>query len=375
MAIEPGRGETAVPLRSAFLGVVLAVVGVGAAVVFASSLGRLASTPRMYGWTWDFQIEDSQTSACNANDHGIAPDHAVAALAAACLQNVEVNGRPITGWGFVPIRGTIGAGTVSGHEPSAPDEVALGSVTLHALHKHVGDVVRVSGSNGPRPYRIVGTVVLPRLGDPQPLADGAAFTQRGLAALTKNPQDGNFSRYLLGDYAAGADRAAFARRVGTTSRRSHQAFQLGRVIGPAVPVEVDRVRQISWFPAVLASLLAGLGLAAVGHALITGVRRRRRDLAVLKTLGFDRRQVRTTVAWQATTLAAVGLLVGLPLGIVVGNLAWRVVADGLGVSTATVTPALVLLALPVVIVALNLVAFFPANAAARARPAIALQVE
>jgi hypothetical protein len=40
-----------------------------------------------------------------------------------------------------------------------------------------------------------------------------------------------------------------------------------------------------------------------------------------------------------------------------------------------VTPALVLLALPVVIVALNLVAFFPANAAARARPALALQVE
>ena len=58
------------------------------------------------------------------------------------------------------------------------------------------------------------------------------------------------------------------------------------------------------------------------------VRRRRRDFAVLKTLGFDRGQVRATVAWQATTLAALGVALGVPLGIVIGDAVWRLIADG-----------------------------------------------
>ena len=41
---------------------------------------------------------------------------------------------------------------------------------------------------------------------------------------------------------------------------------------------------------------------------------------MLKTLGFDRGQVRMTVAWQATTVAGIGLLVGIPLGGSVGSL-------------------------------------------------------
>jgi predicted lysophospholipase L1 biosynthesis ABC-type transport system permease subunit len=212
------------------------------------------------------------------------------------------------------------------------------------------------------------------LDDPQPLADGAVFTSRGFAAIT-DAADGNFSRYLLGVYADGADRAAFAHRVDTISRKLGEDAGVGGITGPAVPVEIDHVRQIGWLPALLATLFAGLGLAAVGHALVTGVRRRRRELAVLQTLGFNRRQIRMTVAWQATTLAVVGLVVGLPLGILVGNLAWRVVADGLGVATTSVTPLLALLLLPAVVVLLNVVAFFPANAAARARPALALAVE
>jgi hypothetical protein len=374
MAVEPGRGETAVPLRSAFLGVVLGVVGVGAAVVFASSLGHLASTPRLYGSTWDFNIRDNALH-CDRSNHGLARDPALASLAAVCIENVEVEGRPVIAWGFAPVRGAISAETVSGHAPRGPNEVALGSATLQALGKRVGDVVHANGSKGPVAYRIVGRVVLPRLGDPQPLADGAAFSGRGLAAIT-DPNDQNFSRYLLGTFARGADRAAFSRRIASIERGLGEVGPPSfKVMGPAVPVEVDRLRQIGWFPAALASLLAFLGLAAVSHALVTGVRRRRREFAVLKTLGFDRRQVRVNVAWQATTLAVVGLALGLPLGLVVGNLAWGVVAEGLGVSKITAIPPLVLLVFPAAVAVLNLVAFFPANAAARARPAVALQVE
>ena len=35
---------------------------------------------------------------------------------------------------------------------------------------------------------------------------------------------------------------------------------------------------------------------------------------MLKTLGFSRRQLVATVAWQATTVACVGVVIGVPLG-------------------------------------------------------------
>ena len=45
MAIDPGPGRSAVPVRSVFFGAILGIVGVTAAVVFASSLDQLTATP------------------------------------------------------------------------------------------------------------------------------------------------------------------------------------------------------------------------------------------------------------------------------------------------------------------------------------------
>ena len=119
-----------------------------------------------------------------------------------------------------------------------------------------------------------------------------------------------------------------------------------------------------------------LALLAVGHALVTSVRRRRRELAVLKTLGFDRRQIRATIAWQATTLATVGLIIGIPAGIIIGNLVWRLVANGLGVATTATIPTLaILLTVAGALAVVNLIAFFPARAAAQTRPAVVLRSE
>lgn len=69
----------------------------------------------------------------------------------------------------------------------------------------------------------------------------------------------------------------------------------------------------------LASVVALLSLATTAHVLISTSRRSRRDLAILKALGFVRGQVRRAVAWQASTLALVSLVFGLPLGIALGR--------------------------------------------------------
>src|SRR5207244_5241347 len=109
------------------------------------------------------------------------------------------------------------------------------------------------------------------------------------------------------------------------------------------PNNVANLRRVDVVPRVLGGLLAIIGLAATAHALVTGVRRRRHDLAILRTMGFVRRQVGATVMWQATTLALIGLVIGLPLGFAAGRWIWSLVAGGLGVATDPLVPALVLL--------------------------------
>jgi len=371
MALERGRGRSAVPVRSAFVGAVLGVFGVTAVFVFASSLNHLVVTPRLYGWTWDFSAPDNTTAnvnSCIRSDYGLRKEPGVGALASVCEEtdNIELDAHETTGWSFTSLRGTIEPEIVAGRAPATPLEVALGSTTLHTLAKHIGDTVQAAGPHGKHEYLIVGQAAFPAIGQIQPLADGAAFTGPGFAPLF---DPNNFSHYLVGQFTPNANRATVLHWIATNP-------DLGPATVASLPVEIDRIHQIDWLPTTLAVLLAVLALIAVGHALITAVRRRRRELALLKTLGFTRRQVRTTIAWQATTLATIGLLIGLPTGLIAGRLAWRLIANNLGVTNTSTTPTVALaLVIPATIALVNLVAFLPARTAAHTRPAVTLRSE
>jgi hypothetical protein len=283
--------------------------------------------------------------------------------------NLQLDGRPVIVWGFTSLRGTLGPQVVAGREPKSPNEIALGASSLDELGKSIGDTVRGDGPDGSHRYRIVGRGVFPKLDSAQPLANGAALTGAGFARLL-SPTNLNIGTvYAAVRDSPSADPATVEHRVADIA-------DVGRPFGPTVPVEVDRLRQVNWLPVTLAGLLSLLALLAVGHALVTSVRRRRRDLAVLKTLGFDRGQIRATIAWQATTLALVGLIIGIPAGILVGSFVWRQVATGLGMATTPQIPVLaLLLTIPAALVAVNLIAYAPARAAARTRPAVALRSE
>src|SRR5207249_6876735 len=129
-------------------------------------------------------------------------------------------------------------------------------------------------------------------------------------------------------------------------------------------------------PLVLAALLGGLAAATLAHLLVTSIHRRRRDLAILKTLGFASGQVRTTVAWQATTLAVLAVLVGVPAGVVAGRWVWILFAHQLGIVAVPTVPVVTLAVLAAVaVVVANLVAVVPARVAARLHPALVLRSE
>ncbi len=206
---------------------------------------------------------------------------------------------------------------------------------------------------GTRTYRVVGRVVFPSVGEVQPLADGALFTADGVRPLLR--KGGNESHYLLVKYEPGANGEAIERALARQPQVRNVSSR-----PDITSVEVGRLGQIDAFPAILAALLAILALVAVGHTLVTSVRRRRRELALLKTFGFRRRQVGEAVAWQATTVAVIGLVAGIPIGLVAGRLIWRAVADSLGVAVVAELPVAALTATAVsALVLVNVIAFLP----------------
>ena len=142
------------------------------------------------------------------------------------------------------------------------------------------------------------------------------------------------------------------------------------------PAEIVNYRSMGAMPAVLAGALAAAAVAALGLTLVASVRRRRRDFALLKTLGFTRRQLAGAVAWQSTVLAVIGLAIGIPLGVVAGRLLWLAFARQLSAIPDPVVPASsIVLAAVTALVLANVVAAFPGRQAARTPPAVLLRAE
>ena len=173
---------------------------------------------------------------------------------------------------------------------------------------------------------------------------------------------------LLVSFTPGADRSA-------TLARIESEFP-GVVLRANRPADIENLRRVDHLPGLLAALFALIALLTVGNTLVNSVRRRRRDLAVLRTMGFVRRQVSSVVAWQATVVAVVAIVLGLPLGVAAGRSAWNLVTDRLGLPADAIVPGGLLVAVAAVtLIAANLVAVGPGILATRTPPATILHGE
>lgn len=96
----------------------------------------------------------------------------------------------------------------------------------------------------------------------------------------------------------------------------------------------------------------------------------------LKTLGLVRRELTRVVVWQAATVVAAGIVVGVPLSIALGRFLWTLFATQLDVVPSPVVPALdVLLIAAGALVAAVVVALALGRAAARTPAAALLRAE
>jgi len=150
----------------------------------------------------------------------------------------------------------------------------------------------------------------------------------------------------------------------------------GGVVGVLRPAEIANYRSIGTLPGLLGVALAAGAVIALGLTLVASVRRRRRELALLKTLGFTQLQLAATVAWQSTVAVALGIVVGVPLGIVVGRTLWNLFARDIHAVPFPSVPivTIVLVSLAALLLA-NVVAAMPGRIAARTPTALILRAE
>jgi ABC-type antimicrobial peptide transport system permease subunit len=219
--------------------------------------------------------------------------------------------------------------------------------------------------------------VLAPVSDTQSLGKGAVVSRRALtvfesalwnpSAFQIPPPGDAFVRFKPGTAQAAAI-AALERRLGGVNK-----VLVTSVTQPADVVNFGQVRDL---PQILAALLSVLAVITMVHLLVTAIQRRRRELAVLRTLGCVPRQISAAIAWQATAVAGIALALGIPLGLASGRALWSAVAGNLGVVVQPTIPWLwVALLVPAALILANLVAAVPAASAARIAPATILRAE
>ena len=367
MALEPGHGRTAVPVRSTLLAAIVGVAAVTATFTITESADHLADTPRLYGHNWDAVIGVGyESSYPDALVTRLREDRSIAEFTVGTVDEIRVGGDATGVLAMESIRGALSPTVLEGRAPAGSTEILLGTKTAGTLAAEIGDTVEGRVGDRASAFRVVGRGVLPdfALSGAGPLAfgNGVAMTAGGMRRLDPQAPRNLLLLGLAGTADAQATLARLQREASATP--------------PPRPADVGNWGRVDAFPYLAAALIGVAAAALLAQALLSSVRRRNRDLAILKTLGFERRAMRATVAWQASTVAAIGLLVGLPLGVGLGRFGWNLFAAELGVVPEPVAPAWsALLVIPAALLLANLVALVPAAIAARMRPAMVLRAE
>ncbi|MDT4985376.1 MAG: putative transport system permease protein [Pseudonocardiales bacterium] len=378
-ALESGRGPTAVPVRPALIGAVCGVLGVIAALTFWQGVSDATEHSERFGQT--FQL--GGFVGINGQDY-FPPDKVVAQLAA----NTDIAGvgdiradvatgpkgnSSLALFSFAHGSKPLDVIVTAGRAPASDNEVMLAPRSLAPLQTRIGSQVTLRGSNGSAVYAVTGIGLVPQ-GPENAYANGGLLTTAGYDAIFT----GFKYHFVLAALRDGADpHTAAAAAAGQITKAVGAPDGGGfSLTMPSPPVELVELRQMRVLPVALGVFLALLATGAVGHALATAARRRAHDIAVLRALGMTQRQCRWVVATQASILAVIGLLFGVPLGLAVGRTVWRAVADYTPLQYVAPTSvwALVLVA-PAALLIANVLAALPGRRAARLRISHVLRAE
>jgi FtsX-like permease family len=397
-AIDPGKHRESVPVRAALLGAVLAVTIVVATLTFGSSLNTLISRPALYGWNWNYALLNPPPQSTNL----LKSDPYVAAWSGYGSPDIQIDGTTVPAL-IGSVDAKVSPPLLSGHEVEGVDQIVLGAATMQQLHEHVGGTVLGSyGSPKDAPIyvpttrlTIVGTATLPAVGTALTLhpsmGTGAIISGRleppAMQRATKNPVralDGPALVFVrLRNGVSNSRALASLDRIAAVGDRVFAAVPDGQAAGDSVivepvqyPAEIENYRSIGATPVVLALALTAGAVVALGLTLAASVRRRRRNLALLRVLGFTGRQLKVTIAWQASVAGLVGIVIGIPAGIALGRWFWTLFARYIDAVPEPTVPvvSVVIVAVSALVLA-NVVAMLPGRSAAKTSTAQVLRGE
>jgi ABC-type lipoprotein release transport system permease subunit len=401
LALERSPGANSVPVGPALLGAVLAVAVAVTTLTFGNSLSTLVAHPNLYGWNWDYAIEQEAGGSVPVAATGLlSHDRDVGSWAGFDFANVTMDGQTVPVL-LTKAPAVISSPILAGNNLENDKEIVLGVSTMALLHKRLGDTVTVSyGAPSTAPIyvppttlRIVGSTTLPAIG-----ATGTLHPSMGTGAIVPNQiEPAAMRQATLSPDPNQNGPAAVVIRLRHGVSPAQGLASLRRLVASAnsvlardpssngspltilpvqQPAEIVNYKTMGSAPAILAAALAFGAMLALGLTLVSSVRRHRRDLALLKTLGFRQRQLGAVVSWQSSVVALVGVAAGVPVGIIVGRWVWNLFAHAIDAVPQPAVPVwqVVLAAVGTVVLA-NAVALVPGRLAARVPTATLLRAE
>jgi ABC-type lipoprotein release transport system permease subunit len=389
MATNPAGDRGRAAAWSGVLGAALAVAGLLAVATLGASADHLRHTPALFGVSADLamntEADDPSAAARSALDAALA-DPDIEAVASRLELSVESSAARGPSGATVSVepegirheRGLIAPTIQSGRLAAGSDEVVLGRATAAALGAELGDRVTVTRvDDGAVDYVVVGLAV--SYGT-DVVDQGFHVTDRGLERLTVPCRTTSGADSHPDDEETCADAEVHDVVARTTPAADPEAVAERLGVAEMIPIPtpsiVDRFREIGPVPWYLAAMLGILGAGGLMHASSMASRRRGRELAIARALGFTPRQAAAAVRWQGLTTAVAGLVLGLAAGVLIGRMIWRNLATTIGVVVDVRLPWWApIVAVAGVIVVVLAVTAFPSARVRRARPAELLRTE
>ncbi len=329
-ALDLARSGTS----AAIAGCVVTAACVVGTLGFGGHLAALVERPVDYGWPWDVAVItnggfDSADAVAVAATLDGDPDvdsyrlHALDSSSQFGDRGVPtVYGLSGDTWFEFPV--------IDGRPPQRPDEAVLGTRTAERLGLGIGAEVVVRSEYFPdSTVSIVGTAVLPPIGS---FASDRAGLGDGAYVLKADEPTPDWASFIGIDLRSGVRSGDFLDGIapdvpGWSLFGSAPLTYSNPVRSP----EIVNVSELRAAPQVLGAVLGAALLGGLAVSIVISVRDRHRELAILRALGVRDAELRASVRWQASTMMLVGLIVGLPAGVVAGEAAWSAFADQLGV--------------------------------------------
>lgn len=313
------------------------------------------------GANYDFPFGQGEAKLETSLTSELETDHDVAGLTYFAQTIGNVGSTQLAVLGMDNKRGHLVPPVLEGRAPETPDEIALGRLEAEQLHTGVGGHVTVQVGDKKRVFDVVGLEVMPSLAGNDGVGKDALVTLDALHSFDPDAAVASGEATVRADAPPGT-----AERI--YKKITHWDPSQGPIpsIAQSMPGSIINSSRVRSTPYLLVGVLGALGVLIIAFVVPTSIRRERREWAVLRTMGADRRWITCAALWQALSITLIPVVIGIPLGLLGGARVFRLFGDAMGVVDSASAPILLAAGVGLLVLLLTVVA---AGAAIR-RPAV-----